>query len=182
MKRTALKIAAFAFLAAASATTAQAQRMYSVGVSAGAAMPTGDFGEVSSMGYNVTGSVGLSVPALPVSFRIDGMLNQFSFKEVDDLGTRIIGANANVVYAFPGLAVRPYVIGGAGMYNMKATGDGIESESVTEFGLNGGLGAQFSLSGFKTFAEARLHHVMSKDDASGAPNMQFSPISFGIMF
>ena len=180
MKRTALKIAAFAFLAAASATSAQAQRMYSVGVSAGAAMPTGDFGEVSSVGYNVTGSVGLSMPALPVSFRVDAMLNQFSFKEIDDLGTRVLGANANLVYAFPGVAIRPYVIGGAGMYNLKATGDNIESESQTNFGLNGGLGAQFALAGFKTFAEARYHHVMSKDDETGAPNMQFSPISFGI--
>ena len=182
MKRTALKIAAFAFLAAASATSAQAQRMYSVGVSAGAAMPTGDFGEAASMGYNVTGSLGLNVAALPVSFRLDGMLNQFSLKDFDEVGARVLGANANVMYALPGVAVRPYVIGGAGMYNIKATGDNVEGEAQTEFGLNGGLGAQFSLSGFKTFAEARFHHVMSKDDETGAPNMQFSPISFGIMF
>lgn len=182
MKRTAMKLAAFAFLAAVSATTAQAQRPVSVGVSAGASMPSGDFGEVSSLGYNVTGSVGLSLPTLPVAFRADVMLNQFSLKDFEDFGTRVIGANANVMYALPGVAVRPYVIGGAGMYNIKGTGEGVSSESQTELGLNGGIGAQFSLAGFKTFAEARYHHVMSKDDATGAPNMQFSPISFGIMF
>ncbi len=182
MKRTAMKLAAFAFLAAVSATTAQAQRPVSVGVSAGAAMPTGDFGEAASLGYNVTGSVGLSLPAMPVSLRADAMLNQFSFKDIDDLGTRVIGVIANVMYALPGVAVRPYVIGGAGMYNLKATGEGVESESENKMGLNAGIGAQFSLAGFKTFAEARYHHVMSNDDQTGAPNLGFSPISFGIMF
>jgi opacity protein-like surface antigen len=75
---------------------------------------------------------------------------------------RVADATANVVYsgvlAGP---VRLYVIGGLGVYNERASGLGADSStrSLTKFGLNGGVGAQFQLSHFAAFVEARYHNI-----------------------
>jgi opacity protein-like surface antigen len=183
MKRSAFAVAAIALALTASASTAQAQRPVSFGVAAGAAVPTGDLGDATSLGYNVTGSIGYSMPAMPVSFRVDGMFNQLSGKDfggVTGPDLRIMALTANAAYTLPGVAVRPYVIAGAGMYSSKADVDGAESSS--DFGLNGGLGVRFALGGLSTYAEARLHNIFVKDDAGEKHNVQFSPISFGIQF
>jgi hypothetical protein len=49
--------------------------------------------------------------------------------------------------------------------------------SVNKFGLNGGIGAVFPLSGFNTTSEARLHHVFTENNAT-----QFIPVVFGLQF
>jgi len=185
MKRSAFAMAAIALALTASASTAQAQRPVSFGIAAGASVPTGDLGDGTSLGYNLTGSVGYSMPAMPVSFRVDGMWNQLSAKEDGFPGLRTLSVTGNVAYTLPGVAVRPYVIAGAGMYRSSLTDlpDGVEVESSNDFGVNGGLGVRFALGGLSTYAEARFHNVFLKDEASGEKSsMQFSPISFGIQF
>jgi opacity protein-like surface antigen len=184
MKRTVLGFATFALALTVSASAAHAQRPVSFGIAAGAAIPSGDLGKVQSMGYNVTGSVGLSTPALPISFRLDGMFNQLSGKDVSGFAmpdVRVLGLSANAQYTLPGVAVRPYLIGGVGYYSSKANIDGAESSN--DLGLNAGVGARFALGGLSTYAEARFHNVFMKDDSTGEKSsMQFSPISFGIQF
>ena len=54
----------------------------------------------------------------------------------------------------------PYLIGGLGMYNMKATQDGVSSGSDTKFGFNGGLGMDLGVGPAKLYAEGRLHAIM----------------------
>jgi opacity protein-like surface antigen len=184
MKRSAFAVAAIALALTASASSAQAQRPVSFGIAAGAAVPTGDLGDATSLGYNVTGSIGYSLPAMPLSFRVDGMFNQLSGKEfspdVTGPDLRIMGLTANAAYTLPGVAVRPYVIAGAGMYSSKADVDGAESSN--DMGVNAGLGVRFALGGLSTYAEARFHNVFVKDDLGEKHNVQFSPISFGIQF
>ena len=85
----------------------------------------------------------------------------------------ITSANANIVYALPGVGMRPYLIGGAGIYGYKPDVDGAKTN--TDFGLNGGIGASFPLSGFSTFIEARYHHIFTDGTAT-----QFIPVTFGI--
>jgi opacity protein-like surface antigen len=51
------------------------------------------------------------------------------------------------------------------------------SDSETKFGLNGGAGIEFGLSGLATFVEARFHSVFTEDSKTN-----FVPISFGIKF
>jgi hypothetical protein len=170
---TALAVVAFS----ASTSAAQSAKPLSLGVSLGAAIPVGDFADVYKTGYNATVSLGLNSVGSPIGFRIDGMFNQFSDK--DDLVVsrpdyRIFSGNANLVYALPGVGIRPYLIGGAGIYGQKPDVSG--AETTTDFGLNGGIGAAFPLSGFTAFIEARYHHIMS--DAT----TQFLPVTFGISF
>jgi hypothetical protein len=170
-------VAAAAVAVFSSTSSAQSAKAISLGISGGAAIPTGDFADIYKTGFNGTVSLSFNSVGTPLGIRIDGMFNQFGDK--DDLivprpDYRIIGGTANLVYALPGTGIRPYLIGGAGYYGQKPDVDG--AESVNDFGLNGGIGAAFPLSGFNTFIEARYHHIMSEVAT------QFVPVTFGISF
>jgi len=101
----------------------------------------------------------------PVNFRIDAMLQ---FTEGSDL---FIGSG-NVVYNFSAAEdtrIRPYAIGGAGIY----------ADGGTDLGINAGAGANFRLgnSPARLFAEARFHAIF----AEGNTVTQL-PITVGLMF
>ncbi len=169
-------LALAATVAAASSASAQSTKPISLGISAGAAIPISDLANDYSTGYNGTVSLGFNSYGSPLGFRIDGMYNSLSAKsDVNLPDVKISSANANLVYALPGTGIRPYLIGGAGIYGLKSDFDG--SSTITKLGLNGGIGASFPLSGFNTFVEARLHHVFSDNVAT-----QFIPVTFGISF
>ncbi len=175
MKKTSFTIASVAIAIFSSSAVAQSAKPVSLGVSVGAAIPVGDFADAYKTGYNATVSLGLNSVGSPVGLRIDGMYNSFS--EKDDLGLpdyRIIAGTANLVFALPGQGMRPYLIGGAGAYAQKPDVSG--ADYTTDFGVNGGIGTSFQLSGFNTFVEARFHHVFSEAAT------QFIPVTFGISF
>jgi len=182
MKRISFAIAAIApLLFAASTTSAQSNKAVSVGVSGGATIPVGDFGDLYTTGYNVTGSLMFRSLGSPLGLRVDGMYNRLSVKD-DVVGVpfdnvSISSANANLVYNLQGTGITPYLIGGAGAYWMKGHGNGFDGETTSKLGVNGGIGASFQLSGFNTFIEARYHHVFTDENAT-----QFIPVTFGIAF
>ncbi len=177
MNRISSTLAALASVALfASASSAQSTKPVSLGISVGAAIPISDLANDYKTGYNGTVSLGFNSYGSPLGFRVDGMYNSMSAKDLVDLpDVKIMSANANLVYALPGVGIRPYLIGGGGVYGLKSDING--SNTITKFGLNGGIGASFPLSGFNTFVEARLHHVFSDNVAT-----QFIPVTFGISF
>lgn len=155
----------------------QAQRPFTAGLAAGAAIPVADLAESHRVGYHAAAHVGFRVPLVPVSVRVEGFYAMHGAKAKDivgvhDGGIRILGGTANVVYGFRRVGARPYVIAGAGIYNQSYI-----RGSVTDLGFNGGVGARFQLAGVEIFAEARLHRI-SDDDRQ----FQFVPITFGIEF
>jgi hypothetical protein len=158
------------------ASPAHAQRRTSLGIAAGATIPLGDLGDATSTGYHVLGTLSVSGTASsPLGFRIDGMYNDLSGKSSGP-DVRVWTVNGNLVYAFPGgLTATPYLIAGAGLYNSKAAES--EAESTNDFGVNGGIGVRFALSGFSTFAEVRIHNIFSDPNAA-----RFVPLTFGILF
>jgi Outer membrane protein beta-barrel domain len=89
--------------------------------------------------------------------------------------SRILGGTANLVYSLPGQGIRPYLIGGGGYYGLKL--DLPNAESINKFGLNGGIGAVFPLSGFNAYVEVRYHNVFTEGSST-----QFVPVTFGILF
>jgi hypothetical protein len=103
----------------------------------------------------------------PVGFRVDGMV-QFTGSDNLFIGT------ANAVYNFvssPESRIRPYVIGGPGLY----------ADGGTDFGINAGAGASFPL-GFgdspaRAFAEARYHAIFAE-----GTTVEQLPITAGIIF
>ena len=177
MKRISTTLIALAVVAlSASTSSAQSTKPVSLGISAGAAIPVSDLANDYSTGYNGTVSLGFQSYGSPLGFRIDGMYNSLSAKDNISLpDVKILSANANLVYALPGVGIRPYLIGGAGIYGRRSDVNG--SNTITKLGLNGGAGVSFPLSGFNTFVEARLHHVFSDNVAT-----QFIPVTFGISF
>jgi hypothetical protein len=184
MKRLSLAIAAAALATFTSAASAQSSKALSLGISGGAAIPAGDFADLYTTGYNGTVSLMLKSVGSPIGLRIDGMYNRLSVKDdafisIPGLGevesASIASANANLVYALPGTGITPYLIGGGGIYALKVHGDDFDTDSENDFGVNGGIGAAFPLSGFNTFIEARLHHIFSEDGST-----QFIPVTFGI--
>lgn len=180
MKKTTMALAAAAVAIFASTSSAQSGRPVTLGISAGAAIPAGDFADVANTGFNGTVSLGFQPYGSSIGLRVDGMYNRFSLRdEFDALDTdpTIIGANANLVFSLPGQGIRPYLIGGGGIYGLKNDRDNIDDSYETEPGVNGGIGAAFPLSGFNTFIEARFHHIFSEGSS-----VQFIPVTFGISF
>jgi hypothetical protein len=186
MKRLYLAItaAALATVTAMSTATAQSSKSLSLGISGGAAIPAGDLSDFYTTGYNGTVSLMMKSVGSPIGLRIDGMYNKLSvrddsFVSIPGLGeiesASIMGANANLVYALPGTGIMPYLIGGGGIYSTKVHGDDFDTDAENNFGVNGGIGAAFPLSGFNTFIEARFHHIFSEDGST-----QFVPVTFGI--
>jgi hypothetical protein len=176
MKKLISGLAAAALIFGASALPAQSA--VSIGIAGGAAIPVGDFADFVNTGYNGTVILGIKPALSPVGFRVDGMYNRFPGRNdlvVDHPNASIIGGTANLVYYLSGVGIRPYVIGGAGYYGLKLDTPG--ADRTNKFGVNGGVGAQFALSGFNTFLEARFHHVSTEGGST-----QFVPVIFGLSF
>jgi hypothetical protein len=174
-----------ALLAAASLVTlavapnrASAQaNPFHVNIAAGAAIPTGDLGNVANTGYNITGGVGMNVPASPIGFRVEGFFNQFGFQGGGDDHFNVAGVNANIVLGMPMTSIAGsslYGIGGLGYYNSKVSGI---DESDSNLGFNIGAGFKFPLTGFSAYIEARYHQV-----SNTGTDAKYIPIVFGLVF
>jgi uncharacterized protein YaiE (UPF0345 family) len=164
----------------------------------GATLPLSEFSDANKTGWNAGALLSIGVPLVPVSFRVDGQWHQLSGKDISTLGgaggsssfpnVRVIDGTANVVYTFgAALPTKFYLIGGAGVYNVRFTdpNDSDVHASGTKFGLNGGVGFKFQLTGFATFIEARYHNVIhgtAVNDDTDEKSLQFVPISVGITF
>ena len=179
MRRISIGLSAVVLAFSAVQLSAQSAKPVSLGIAAGAAIPVGDYANIFNTGYNGTVSLGFSSVGTPLGLRIEGMYNKFLgrndntiFNQPDE---RIIAGTANVVYSLPGQGIRPYLIGGVGYYARQPDVAGATSEN--KFGINGGIGALFPLSGFNTYIEARFHHVFTD-----VISTQFIPVTFGIMF
>ena len=180
--------AAIALACVCSASTASAQSVNPIkfGVAGGLSMPQGDLGDGVSMGYNITGLLGFQAPMVPFGLRLDVGYNGFGEKDDSGIKANILSATVNGMFNLSmAPMVSPYIIGGVGMYRGKLDFDeefddlpGFEEpDAETDFGVNGGIGIRFGLSGFSTFAEARYNHIMSEGESTS-----YIPITFGIMF
>ena len=185
----ALLAAAVVFAASASMAQAQVAKPFSFGVSAGAAIPTGKTSDAANTGFDITGMTEYRAPALPMTLRGELTYNRFGMKGLPDGISghhSILGGVVSAIAPFAATpALKPYVIGGLGVYNVKSTasdGDVSISESKTALGLNGGLGFQFHMAGMRTFVEARYQHVMSKDENKGFENATGIPVTIGFRF
>lgn len=173
MSRKMLAVAAFALVAPVMAARAQV----SIGVAAGASVPTGTSADAVETGYHVMATLGIMPPLAPVGFRVDGMFNEFNSKStVTDVKTRISALTANAVFSAPGVVVlSPYLIGGLGMYNTTLSPKPTTFSASNDLGFNLGGGIKFGLAGFGAFGEIRYHQITDG-------GYKFVPITFGIIF
>jgi len=178
------------------AATAQAQgtspsgRPFKLGGQLGASVPMGDFGDGADLGFHLGGLIEYKPASLPMSLRGEltyhrnGLKEDFfgsDFGDIDGNFSQIdFVGNALVPFGDAASTARPYVIGGLGLYRMKAAAEFEDvdiSDTQTKFGLNFGAGLTFNLSGFETFIETRFHSVFAEDS-----NLNFIPLSFGFKF
>jgi len=117
--------AAFAPANTAHAQVATILKPVQIGVAAGAAVPVSDLGNSFSTGFNVTGTIAINVPLLPIGFRIDAAYNQFGAKGTSNVNAKIAGVSGNVVFSIPGaVIISPYLIGGVGYYRVSSSATG----------------------------------------------------------
>ncbi len=168
-----------AFLMAA--PEASAQKSYALGVSGGAAIPTGKFNDIHSTGYAINAFIALGVPDLPIGMRLDGIYNKFSGRTVASVvnpDLRLMGILGNLLYTFPSTTAKPYLVAGGGFYNSKV--DSPDVKSSNDFGFSAGLGATFGLGPIAAMIEAQYHGISRDTNAGGT--IHFVPITIGIMF
>jgi len=170
------------YLSLAISSAAFGQKTYAVALGGGAAIPMGKLSDTQKTGYSTMAAIAIGVAELPLGVRFDVVYNNLRAKVQSGTTVssdfRVMGVLANLVFAFPGTNVKPYLIVGGGLYNSKADVPGAKSQN--NFGFNAGLGATFGFGPFATFLESRYHSI-SRSAAKGGV-FQFVPITFGVMF
>lgn len=179
MTRTLSKLTIAAAALVLTASAAEAQRP-TVGIGGGATFPVSDLGDTQGAGWHGLITMGYRPAASALGFRLDGMYHDMGADDV--IGARdlrTIALTGNVVLEMPGTAVRPYLIGGAGLYNTKFQG----RSSDNSLGLNAGAGLKFRFMEFDTFIETRYHAALDALERGGEDRAaQFVPVTFGISF
>jgi Outer membrane protein beta-barrel domain len=161
------------------AASLHAQTPVRFGLSGGLSVPSGSTSDGLKTGWNGTALVQFFPASSPVGFQVDGSYHRIAF---DPSGghEQIIDGTANVVYEFKtseSSKFRPYLIGGGGVYNVKAKTDLGPSPSETKFGINGGAGFNFGTTSTSFFVEGRFHNVFIPGS-----DFHFIPINVGVRF
>jgi len=152
------------------------------GIGGGLVAPTSAYGDLDKAGWHALGKVEFKVPMSPVGLRVDGMYGQTSHDALfsPDGNTKFVGALANVVLNVPVAVpmVKPYVLAGGGVYNMKikAPSQGID-DSETKFTWGAGAGLSLGAGLVNFFVEGRYLSVQT----SGS-SLKFLPLTVGVTF
>lgn len=152
------------------------------GIGGGVTAPIGDYSTADKLGWHGLGMVLIELPMSPVAIRVDGMYGQTTHKLSIPGNTKLGGGTANAVLRIgpPAPLVKPYLVAGAGYYNVKVeitSGPGAGSASESKFAFGGGAGISFGLAAVHGFVEARFLSVQTSGSATN-----FIPISAGVMF
>jgi len=170
------------------------------GLGGGLMAPVGDYhATASGQGFNTAwhglALLAFKLPALPVGFRIDATYGANSANDrlkdtlsaalgqPTDEKTKLAGVSVNVTYpASSSALVRPYAIGGVGLYHTTistSTSASTGDRAATKLAWNLGGGLAFALRGVTLFFEARYVNVAA---VSGLPRTTFLPFTTGIRF
>ena len=199
--RRALFIGTTAALAAIALPLSAQKPGIGFGVSVGATVPNGDFADGAKTGLVATGFLSAGSERFGVRGELfwsrsdldspfirrvgDDVLPSGDY---DDLSgdVDLIGGVANIVFPLTQSIIKPYLIGGIGVYRRRVAqdiGGAIEEfrslrDTQTDVGFNGGLGVAFGGgAGVSLFLEARYHSVNTSPDRT-----RFVPIVVGLTF
>jgi opacity protein-like surface antigen len=185
-------------LAASSASAQQrAPRALSVGVGGGGTVPIGDFANDVKTGWNALGFFQYQpVAEGPWAVRAEALYTRAGYTDDfladvgatpdDDLRNSVLYVGASALYhVSAGTGVRPYVMGGLGLYELTASltdGSGIStSDSESGFGFNGGVGLRFG-GPVAFFVEARFHQFSITPTDGAKSTSRFIPVTLGFSF
>jgi hypothetical protein len=190
-------IVAMAMFSGAAASHAQISSPIGFGFVGGSSSPAGSLSDLAKSGWHAGAFVELSLPVVPVGFRLEGAWHQFGDKPEagggGTTGARVAAVTLNATYTvLPLPIIKPYLIGGVGEYSARLTtldqtvldqggpvgqADVIRTSTQTKFGINAGAGVRVQLGGFAAFVEARWHDIYTSGNS-----IQMVPVSFGLRF
>lgn len=156
---------------------------FEISAGGGMSVPTGDFNLIAEPGYQIGASGAFYVmPTLAIggtiaynSYGLDESLSGFG---LEDISLSMWEFSANGKYMFLPGPVTPYAKATMGLFRTSVSAFGV-SESVTDMGVGGGIGAQLRLptSNIGFFAEGLANSVFTD---GGSTN--FYSIRGGINF
>lgn len=171
------------------------------GLSGGGDFPVSDQKDVYKTGWNGTALLAVNFGTAPIGLRIEGSYHELKTKDnlVAFVGagkTRIIDGTANVVIGPRNQSVEPYVIGGAGAYDLRFRGTEFDTgnafnQSTTRFGWNAGVGIALPFEGGSTsrmFIEARYTSISLDADRfsnsvhTSGTRFTIVPVNLGFVF
>jgi hypothetical protein len=175
IRRLSTVIALLALSATATALAAQAPTQTMpvpiLGIGGGISIPAGGVAKDRQPGFNVDAMAEFRTPSEPLGLRGEVLYQYFGRDEsvVNSTSANTVGFLVNVVYHAPKSQVRPYLIGGMGLYHI--------SDHGNSAGFNVGTGLTIPLTGMGAYAEARMHFALAQ-----GPSFVTIPITFGITF
>src|SRR5919204_3749064 len=169
MNRIAFGIAALALGVTAGTSRSAAQRPYesgstrpiSIGLGGGVSVPVSDYRDSFKNGFNGQGFIRFNLRGLPIAPRLDFTFQKLNIKESQLSGTGFTGGKSqimsglgNLTYSLGVGPIRPYILAGLGVYNLKTevetesgTSEPEASNTQTKFGINGGARLLIKLGG-----------------------------------
>jgi hypothetical protein len=157
------------------ASMGAASAQLSTGIGAGPAFPASGLDGYGN-GFQVQGMLSLSLPLLPIGVRGDLLFQSLpgegalAARNYRKLGG-VVNATLDVL-PIPLFPVRPYLLGGVGLFNHGPSG----AES-TDPGLLAGAGVRVGLPGIRVLAEGRMQSV----NAEGGRRVSI-PLIVGLSF
>lgn len=156
---------------AAQAAAATTMPIPIIGIGGGISIPLGGISKNRQPGFNLDAMAEFRAPSQPLGLRGEVLYQYFgaSKNSVDVSDANTLGFLVDVVYHAPQSQVRPYMIGGMGLYHT--------SENGNSAGFNVGTGLTIPLTGMGAYAEARIHFALAQ-----GPSFVTIPVTFGITF
>lgn len=151
--------------------TARAQLRLLGGV--GVTNPLSDLNDVADVGWHAMGGIQLGIATIPVALRADGGYHSFG-EQGSNPQTTILSGALSLVVSFPGIGLKPYVLGGVGTYRTSYDVPG--SSSVTNGGIHGAFGVDIGAVGIGGFGEVRFSSVKTEEST----NLRFVTATLGI--
>lgn len=181
MKRIGLAVVG-ALLLGAATSAAQGVRY---GVGAGLLLPVGDYHSLDKAGWIAGADVTYWFASGSIAIRAEASYSRTGQRQgaccLTDHTTAIGGGMADVVYAFGKTTdqVRPYVLAGVGLYNVRLSSPGLAASSETKVGFGGGAGVAYRLGtgGARLFVESKITTV-----TKNGVNLISIPIRVGLRF
>jgi opacity protein-like surface antigen len=171
--RSALAVAAL--LVAVSATSQAQEATKGFGLTGGIALPMGDFGEGSDLGFHFGGQYQMPLSG-KLGLRFNADWGRYGIKDIDG-NTTMLGGVVNLTYDInTGTGLMPYVFGGLGYYNTKVEVGGFSADA-SDLAFNVGAGYNFKMGNANLFTEIRY---LSIQGDGGSLNTL--PIVVGIRF
>ena len=202
--RTFPTVALFALLALTTASSlAQAQfageshtrpRMFHIGIGGGVSVPTSDAKDFLKNGWNGQAWASFTPPIFPITLRAAFDLQHNEFKTDipgpgipsfgSDPHSQVMAGLANMRIDLMHGAFTPYLTAGLGGYSVKTDPDsaGVESQSETHFGINGGAGLSLTIKQLTFYIEGRVDNVYTDKGVIDTKSINLVPVTVGIAY